>query len=58
MADVQQSVPADHPLHKAWKAYLETDAAKNTVLWAGKSNLGPLWASFVAGWQAAGGEMP
>ena len=47
----------DEPLMIAWKAYQKTEEFENTLLWAGKSNMGQLWASFMAGWLAAGGKI-
>lgn len=37
MSDVQQQVPKDHPMMKAWEAYQATDEFKNSYGWATKA---------------------
>lgn len=55
--DPQRLVRDDEPLMIAWKAHQKTDEFENTLQWAGKANMGQLWACFAAGWKAAGGEI-
>jgi hypothetical protein len=45
----------DEPLMMAWRAHEKTLEFANTLKWAGHANLGQLWATFAAGWKAAGG---
>lgn len=33
-ASISAAVPADHPMMVAWKAYQETDAFMNSLIWA------------------------
>ncbi len=47
----------DEPLMIAWAEYQRSDDYVNTVRWAGESNVGGLWAAFMAGWLAAGGKV-
>lgn len=58
MPDVMTQVPADHPLMAAWTAYKSSLEFKNTRYWAQfPDNVeGSLWAAFVAGFMAGGGE--
>lgn len=52
----QRQVRDDEPLMIAWKAHQQTEEFRNTLHWAGASNLGQLWACFAAGFKAGGGE--
>ena len=45
----------DEPLMMAWRKHQDTEDFKNTLKWAGESNMGQLWACFMHGWLAAGG---
>jgi hypothetical protein len=58
MSAPQKPIPEGAPLMQAWLAYKGTPEFANTLSWAGKLNEGSLWAAFVEGWKAAGGEMP
>ena len=67
-----QKLPDDHPLIVAWEKYRATEEAMNSDKWArmldvsvtmqgqiivGHPHLmGALWAAFMAGFEAAGGE--
>ena len=57
-------VPKDHPLMIAWTAYQATDEYANAQKWAMTTYEGQhpylegsLWAMFVAGYKAAGGNV-
>lgn len=47
-----QAVPTDAPVMKAWKNHEASEEFANTLQWAGKANLGGLWACFYAGFFA------
>lgn len=52
-----RAVSPDELVMVAWRAYKETEAYKNTIMWAGRNNEGGLWAAFVEGFKAGGGEV-
>lgn len=54
---VMRQILDDEPVMKAWKAYQQTEEYRNTMLWAGQSNKGQIWAAFIEGWRRAGGEI-
>ena len=51
-----QQLPKDHPLVLAWEVYKKAEEYSNTRNWAAyEAHVdGSLWASFSAGWNAAG----
>lgn len=58
-------VPPGHPLKEAWDEYQQSGEYENSIHWLRVGGLPPerdpageLWAAFLAGWKAAGGEMP
>lgn len=55
---IERAVPKDDPLMQAWKDFMDSERGQNVQKWAGTSNVGNLWAAFLAGWEAAGGKVP
>lgn len=53
------ALPKDHPIMLAWESYRSTSEYANSFRWAEKAEHrdGSMWAAFLAGWQAAQGEM-
>ncbi len=54
----ETQVSSDDPRMVAWNKYKESDAYANTRRWASKEEAvdGSLWASFIAGFEAALGS--
>ena len=52
-------VPKDHPVMKAWEEYKATEEYANAKKWTRFEEHveGSLWAAFVEGFKAAGGEV-
>lgn len=51
----QSPVPADHPLRRAWDAYLASERGANAMKWAEQKDhvKGSMWHAFISGFQAA-----
>lgn len=57
MADAMRAMRPDEPVMIAWKEHQSTEVYQNSLRWAGQHAVGELWASFLAGWKAAGGKV-
>jgi hypothetical protein len=55
---VMTKIPDDHPMMVAWNAYMESEEFANSKRWAINPDHteGSLWASFMAGFNAAHGK--
>lgn len=52
MLQAQRAVGQHEPVMVAWNQHKGTDEYANTLNWAGKSNEGSLWATFLAGFNS------
>lgn len=59
MSDVMAPCPKDSPLMQTWEKYRASDEFRNSFKHAAdlEYRTGSMWAAFVAGFEAAGGQV-